>query len=238
MLRKALAQKVALGIVNCARCGEPIVPGQPVGFGRTSTPTETMLPGSDTGPQPGDVNSPLTASLEPGAAPPALVEQPVKVNTNSHEHRERRKELRERVQSGFALCVACRGLISRHERWEVHYLADGTHGPRHMRCRGARVGLPLGPPSSESGLPRRTSRLWWRRTFACLDQFTTSGGAGHTVMAGAQTSSWGKVFPGNAARLDRPHPHPDQQASVWLERHITGASGCDPNEPGSAGLDA
>ena len=82
-----------------------------------------------------------------------------KVNTRSREHRERRKELRELVQTGFAQCVACRRLISRHERWELHYLSDGMHGPRHMRCR-ARVGIPLGPPAAESGLSKRTSRLW------------------------------------------------------------------------------
>ena len=83
----------------------------------------------------------------------------MRVNPNSNEHKERRKALRETVNSGFTRCVACRGLIGRHERWEVHYLPDGSHGPRHMRCR-ARAGLPLGPPAEESGLSKRTSRIW------------------------------------------------------------------------------
>jgi hypothetical protein len=80
-----------------------------------------------------------------------------KVNTRSREHRERRKALKELVETGFARCVACRGLIRRAEKWELHYMSDG-HGPRHLRCR-ARVGLPLAPPGESEPL-RRTSRLW------------------------------------------------------------------------------
>jgi hypothetical protein len=82
-----------------------------------------------------------------------------KVSTSSREHRERRKALKVRVDQGVAACVACGQRIRRHERWEVHYLDDGTHGPRHHRCR-ARLGIPMAPPAPAPLLERRTSRIW------------------------------------------------------------------------------